>query len=233
MSIATIFPPLTVRARIAYGLPSAPRRRPQVSRSRGSASPFPQTDGRSCLLGDGPRAAHVGVQLRTRHPAVGAQHDVRIEDGEKRSKSPAREAARKASTTAHWPSRSTSGTGAPWTWRRARLASLPGGRRRSTNDRGDLFEWHGEDVVQHEGDPFGRRQGVEDNDQCEPDGIAQQGFLLGIGSLHRTHDRIGDVGLQRHFAARLARSQHVETDPPDDRRQPGPQVVNSRPCRRG
>ena len=40
-----------------------------------------------------------------------------------RSKSPSRAAARKASTTAHWPSRSTSGTGAPWTRRRPRLAS--------------------------------------------------------------------------------------------------------------
>ena len=99
--------------------------------------------------------------------------------------------------------------------------------RRSTNDRSDLFEWYVKDVVQHEGDPFGGRQGVEDNEQCEPDGIAQYGFLLRIDTLHRTHDRIRDVGLQRHFAARLARSQHVETDPPDDRRQPGPQVVNS------
>ena len=41
----------------------------------------------------------------------------------RRSKSPSRAAARKASTTAHWPSRSTSGTGAPRTRRRARLAS--------------------------------------------------------------------------------------------------------------
>ena len=35
------------------------------------------------------------------------------------------------------------------------------------------------------------------------------------------------MGLQRHLAARRARAQHVETDPPDDRRQPGPEVVNS------
>ena len=40
--------------------------------------------------------------------------------------------------------------------------------------------------------------------------------------------RIGirEVGLERRFAARLARSQHVEADPPDDRRQPGPQVLD-------
>ena len=42
----------------------------------------------------------------------------------------------------------------------------------------------------------------------------------------RTQDGIREVGLQGRFAARLARSQHVEADPPDDRRQPGPQVVD-------
>ena len=36
----------------------------------------------------------------------------------------------------------------------------------------------------------------------------------------------GKVRLQGRFAARPARSQHVEADPPDDRRQPGPQVVD-------
>ena len=34
------------------------------------------------------------------------------------------------------------------------------------------------------------------------------------------------MGLQGRFAARPARSQHVEADPPDDRRQPGAQVVD-------
>jgi hypothetical protein len=76
------------------------------------------------------------------------------------------------------------------------------------------------------GDPFGGRQGVEDHEQREPDGIAQHGCLLGIESLRRTHDGIREVGLQGRFAARRARSQQVEADPPDDRRQPGPQVVN-------
>jgi hypothetical protein len=36
------------------------------------------------LLGDGPRARYKGIQIWTRHPAVGAQHDVWIEDGEQR-----------------------------------------------------------------------------------------------------------------------------------------------------
>ncbi len=81
--------------------------------------------------------------------------------------------------------------------------------------------------MQHEGDPFGGRQGVEDNEQCEANGIAQQSFLLRIDSLLWTHDRIRDVGLQRHLAARRARAQHVKADPPDDRRQPGLEVINS------
>jgi hypothetical protein len=108
----------------------------------------------------------------------------------------------------------------------AAARELPRRRRSSAHDRCDLVERHGEDIVQHEGDPFGGREGVEDNEQCEPDGIAQQGFLLGIDPLLRTQDGIREVGLEGRFAARLARSQHVEADPPDDRRQPGPQVVD-------
>ena len=57
---------------------------------------------------------------------------------------------------------------------------LPRRGRRPADDRGDLVERHGEDVVQHEGDPFGGRQRVEDDEHGEPDRVAQQGFLLGI-----------------------------------------------------
>jgi hypothetical protein len=103
---------------------------------------------------------------------------------------------------------------------------LPRGRRRSADDRRDLDERHGEDVMQHEGDPFRGRQGVEDDQHREPDRVAQQGFLLGIDALGGTHDGIRDVGIKGALAARLARSQHVQRDPSDDGRQPGPQVLD-------
>ena len=143
-----------------------------------------------------------------------------------RSKSPSRAAARNASTTAHWPSRSTSGTGAPCTRRRPRLASWRVAVGRATDDRGDLVERHGEHVVQHERDAFGGRQRIEHDEQREPDRIAQQGLLLGIHARLGAHDRVRHVGLEGRLAPRPARPQHVEADPPDDRRQPGPQVLD-------
>ena len=54
-------------------------------------------------------------------------------------------------------------------------------------------------------------------------------YLLGIESFLRAHDGIRQVGLEGRFAARPARSQHVEADTPDDRRQPRAQVVDIAP----
>jgi hypothetical protein len=103
---------------------------------------------------------------------------------------------------------------------------LPRRRRRPADDRRDLIERHGEDVVEHEGDTLGRRQRVEDDEHRQPHGIAQQGFLLGIEATFRAHDGIRQVCLEGRFAPRRARSQHVEADARHDRRQPGPQVVD-------
>ena len=80
--------------------------------------------------------------------------------------------------------------------------------------------------MQHERDPFGGRQRVEHDEQREPDRIAQQGFLLGIHARLGAHDGIRDVGLEGRLAPRPARPEHVEADPPDDRRQPGAQVLD-------
>ena len=56
---------------------------------------------------------------------VGAEDDVRVEDTDQPSKSPSREAAKKASTTSRWRSRSTSGAVvSPSTRFRARLAAF-------------------------------------------------------------------------------------------------------------
>ena len=42
-------------------------------------------------------------------------------------------------------------------------------RRSAARDRGDLVEGHGEDVVEDEGDSLRGREGVEDDEQCQPD----------------------------------------------------------------
>ena len=67
------------------------------------------------------------------------------------SKSPARAAARNASTTRRWTARSASGLGAPSrTLRRARLASWRAAAGVLPDDVGDLVERDREHVVEHE-----------------------------------------------------------------------------------
>ena len=73
------------------------------------------------------------------------------------SKSPSREAARKASTASRWQARLASAeVVAPRTRRRARLR-VASPRRGAAHDGPDLFEGHGERVVQHEREPLGGR----------------------------------------------------------------------------
>jgi hypothetical protein len=57
---------------------------------------------------------------------------------------------------------------------------LLGGGRGALNDRSDLVEGHGEQVVQHERDPFGGSQPVEDHQQRQADRVGQQRLLLGV-----------------------------------------------------
>ena len=47
-------------------------------------------------------------------------------------------------------------------------------RRGSTDDLADLVEGDGEDVVQHEGDPFGGREQVEHDEQGGPDRVGHE-----------------------------------------------------------
>jgi hypothetical protein len=52
--------------------------------------------------------------------------------------------------------------------------------RRSLHDRRDLAKRHGEHVVQHERDPFGRVQGVQHDQQRPADRIGQNRLVFRV-----------------------------------------------------
>ncbi len=175
---------------------------------------------------DGLGAVDQGPEARTRVAAVGPQDDVWVED---------REEALEVALTRGSQERVHDGPlaiqvdvrhGRTLDAATGPARELPRRRRCPTDDRPDLVERHREHVVQDEGDAFGRRQRVQDDEQGEPDRVAQQRLLLGIEAGLGAHDRVRDVGLEGRLAARPARSQHVQADPSDDRRQPRPQVVD-------
>ena len=112
---------------------------------------------------------------------VDAEDDVGVEDASSASKSPARAAARNASTTSRCAAEVGVGAGAaPWTLRRARLASCRAAAGRAVDDRCDLVERQPEQVVQHEGQPLGRRERLEHDEQREADRVGEQRFVLGV-----------------------------------------------------
>ena len=73
---------------------------------------------------------------------------------------------------------------------------LAGRLRRTVDDGSDLVERHGEQVVQHERQPFGRCQGLEHDEQREADGVGQQGLVLGVAEVGAIHDRVRHVCLE-------------------------------------
>jgi hypothetical protein len=74
--------------------------------------------------------------------------------------------------------------------------------------------------VHHEGDTLRRRQGLQHDQQREPDRIGQHRLLLRGTRRHR----LGRMFIQHLFPARLARTQHVEADPGHHRRQPAAKI---------
>ncbi len=89
MSIATILPPLTVRARTANGLPSGDHATPPgIPLTRIACGRFGESTEGHRLLGDGLGAVDHRHQARARGPAVGPDDDVRVEDGEESPRSP-------------------------------------------------------------------------------------------------------------------------------------------------
>ena len=99
---------------------------------------------------------------------------------------------------------------------------LPRRSGRAADDRGDLLERHGKHVVQHEGQPFGRRQGFQHHQQRGADGIGH----LRIAPMRIICDRFRHMRAHRFLAPRFARAQHVEADTGDDGGQPAAEVFD-------
>lgn len=88
--------------------------------------------------------------------------------------------------------------------------------------------------MQDEADALGRSERLEDDEQRETDRLGEQRFLLGIEAAAlacRACDRLGYVRvkalIERVFAARIARAQHVQADACDDRGEPSAEVFDA------
>ena len=81
------------------------------------------------------------------------------------------------------------------------LAGRLGG---AVDDRRDLVEGHGEDVVEHEREPLGGAQRLEHHQQRETDGVGQQCLVLWVGPVGAVDDRLRDVHVERLLAPRPA-----------------------------
>ena len=69
--------------------------------------------------------------------------------------------------------------------------------RQALDEHSDLVERDGEHVVQHERDAFCRVQSVENDLQRDPDGVGEQGFVLGIATRVGRDDRLGHERAER------------------------------------
>jgi hypothetical protein len=94
--------------------------------------------------------------------------------------------------------------------------------RRTLDDRGDLVERHREQIVQHERDPLGGTQPVQQNKEGKSDGIGELGLTLRVAGACGDPVEFGRI--DEVLGAVLARPQHVEADPTDDHGQPAGQI---------
>src|ERR1700722_15891915 len=151
MSISVILSFLTVAASRARDSPSRTTRKPGAPLTRTGRAKRPSDEKRwaGAITSRAPRIRTEGpngpVPASARRTTSGSRM------ASSPSKSPSRDAARKASTTVPCPAGQWLGRG-----------------RRPVEYRADLLEGHGEDVVQDEREPLGRRQRVEHDQQGHP-----------------------------------------------------------------
>ncbi len=155
------------------------------------------------------------------------------------SKSPSRAAARNASTSlplAHEIRCRVRGLAAHAATGAGR--ELGRGVLRSAHDRRDLGERQVEHVVQHERQPLGGRQPLQDDEQRHPDRVGEQRLLFRVDRLCSRRVRGGIRLVERLLGSGAAGPQRVQTDARDDGRQPAPHVayvgdvgaVHPQPC---
>ena len=144
----------------------------------------------------------------------------------RRSKSPSRDAARNASTTAHWPSRSASGTGAPWTRRRPRLASC----RVAADDRPTIGAMSSNGIANTSCRTNATRSAGERDSRTASSArpIESPRSASCSGSHAASAPTIGSGTCASSGASRRVRrdAELVQADATDDRGQPGAQVLD-------
>ena len=180
-SISTILPSATMKPITAIG-PSAHGDDDTGRSVHQGAESDAERPGGPCA-GDGRSPVDHHAEAARPRAEVGSQDDVRIEQGDERVEVASRELpGRTRRPPRRCRARSGSGAGisAPLTRRRARLASCRAATGvRPTIER-DLVERQLEHVVEHEGQPLGRREGVEHDEEREADRVGQQRLVLGL-----------------------------------------------------
>ena len=78
--------------------------------------------------------------------------------------------------------------------------------------------------MEHEGQPFQRRQRFEHDEQGEPDTVGQHRGMLRVAAVRGGDDRIGDEHVERLLGVGPALPQAVEADPAGDGGQPAADV---------
>jgi hypothetical protein len=218
-SISTIFPPTIVNAKTARGLPLGAH----------TAPGDPSTTANCAAEARPTNVLATAVRVRTSLDAPGG-----VAPGSARkttsgssnvsnaSKSPPRDAARKAITTSRVPGRI-----GIWIRAHALYPAPAPAAQLAAHNRTDLIEGHREYVVQHDGEPFGRRQCVEDDEQRRPDGIGQHGLLFGSIGHFACHGRLGFLSLNRLLAPRLPGAKHVKAYPRHDGGEPTTEALHA------
>ena len=187
MSIVTARSPTTVNARMANGVSPSNATAPAVpliSAGRTKGANLRDLLGAAQFERSGaPMGARhdVGVQYRDQSlkVALAGGSEVGVDDGPLTSQVGVRR-RRGAADPASGPA-----------------GKLPGRLGRALDQHGDLVERNGEHVVQHEREAFCRTQSVENDLQRDPDGVGEQGFVLGIVAGVGRDDRLGRERVER------------------------------------
>ena len=80
--------------------------------------------------------------------------------------------------------------------------------------------------MEDEGQPLGRAQRVEHDEEGDADGVGQERLVLGIGLPGTVQDDIGHVRLHRVLAPRTPGAQDVQRHPGNHCREPAAQVLD-------
>ena len=80
--------------------------------------------------------------------------------------------------------------------------------------------------MEHEREPFGRRERLEHHEQREPDRVGQHRFLLRVDPGGRLRGGLRGDLVERVFAPGRARAQHVEAHPGGDGGEPAREVLD-------